>query len=119
MQPLLDGSRDIAPANVGFDRVIRDVPQAREPPLIDGDRECEGLRGVANDEHGVFSFVLPLHDAVEVDERHTAPHRFTQSDVIGMLGIASAVPVPQQAVVADGIVVRPRLTFSHGYGGDA
>jgi len=50
VQPLLHRPRDIAPTNVGFDGVIRCVPQTREPPLVDGDRECEEFRGVADDE---------------------------------------------------------------------
>jgi hypothetical protein len=60
VQTLLDGSRDIPSANVRFGRVIRDIRQTREPALVDGDREGEGFRGIADDEYGVLGFVLPL-----------------------------------------------------------
>jgi hypothetical protein len=51
VQSLLDGSRDVAPTNVSFHRVIRHVPQTCELPLVDGHCECKELRGVADDEH--------------------------------------------------------------------
>ena len=48
-----------------------------------------------------------------------ASHRFPKPDVVGMVGVGSAIPVVQQAVIADGIVVGSRLAFLHRHRGDA
>ncbi len=111
MQSLLHGPRDIAPTNVGFDRIIQYAPQAREPPLVDRDRERERFGGVADDEHRILGFVFPFNDTVEIDERCAPPHRLSKADVVGVIGIGATIPIAEQTVLPDRVIVRARLAF--------
>lgn len=43
---------------------------------------------------------------MEVDERRVALHRQAQADVLVMLGAHPAVPIAEQAIVADRVVMR-------------
>jgi hypothetical protein len=119
VEPLLDGSCDVPPTDVSFNRIICHIAERGKTPFIDTDRERQGLWGIADDEHRIFGFVPSLNDAVKVDQRHSPHHGFSKPHVVWMTGIAPAIAVPEQAVVANSVVVRSRLAFLGRNRGDA
>src|SRR5690606_16873025 len=120
VQPLLEKPRGVPAADLRLADVrCIECAEAGESPLVNADREGQPVRVIADDVDGPLSEIPTLDDTEEVDERHTPLHRQTQSDVVRVLRISAAIPVPEQPVIADGVIVRARFTFFDSFGGDA
>ncbi len=87
---------------------------SRDLPVIDGHCERELLLIVPDDEHGVLSGILALDQSDEVDERKLHLHRKTKSTVVTVRGVGTSVPVVDQAVGPDRVLIRPSLAFFDG-----
>ena len=95
VKSLLHGAGHIASTNIGFNRITLNVAETREASLIYGDRECERLRTISDDENWIFRFVSTFDDAMEVDEWQPAPHRLSEAGVVRMIRIDSPISVAQ------------------------
>ena len=99
--------------------VARRSIEARQLPVVDAHREREAYRVVTHDEHRPRSEVLAGDDAVEVGERRSPGHCQSKAGVVGMVGVTTSIPILQQAVWPEDVVVRSILTRDDGHRGDA
>jgi hypothetical protein len=68
-------------------------------------------RVVADDVDGPLWDVKARNNAVEVDQRHLLFHRESEADIVAVSRVIPSISVTQQAVFAEGIVVRPVFTL--------
>jgi hypothetical protein len=91
--------------------------------LVHCHRERQRGAIVANDVDGVFGCVPARHDAMEIDQGSPFALRRTEADIIGVVGIWSvlraAVPIAEQSILSEGIVVRSLSTLAGGDGRNA
>ena len=74
--------------------------------VVDGDGEGQTGPIVADDEHGPRRDVSPRNHAVKVDQRQAFPHRDTKTLVVRVIRIRAAVPIAQEIVRPEGVVIR-------------
>jgi len=108
-----NGRRDVAPTRtvrvLNSDVYVRGRPGREKQMLriVDGNRHGQARRIIPDDVYGPRRQVLARRDAVKVRERKPTPHRLPQALILWMIGIAPAIPVPQEFVLSESIVVRP------------
>jgi hypothetical protein len=75
--------------------------------IINGNRERQVSRIIADDKDGPRSNISARNNAVEVDQRQLVRHGETETSVVGMIGIRASILVPQETVRPERVVVRP------------
>jgi hypothetical protein len=90
------------------------ISQACKAPFVNTHRKSQMLRIVTDDVDGPFGCVQAWHDPMEVDKRHLALHRQSETDVLMMARIRAAIAVSQQTVVAKRVIVGTRLSLDDG-----
>lgn len=106
VHPLADGAQGIATSRILLHSEACTTCQSQR--LVKRDGECKLLSYITHHEHRSYNKVLTRDDPVEIDQWFLEFHRATQSDVIAVVWIDTAVPVPE-AGVPELIVVWCRL----------
>jgi hypothetical protein len=91
--------------------------------FVYGHRERQRGTIVANDVDGILGGVASCHDAMEIDEGSPQALRRPEASIVGMVGfwpvLGSPIPITEQSILAERIVVRSLLTLASGDGRDA
>lgn len=112
MQPLLELSRGIAPADVGLRGFhVGCGAKTHEPRFVHTDRERQPGWIVSDDVDGPCGLIEAWNDAVKVDERYLACHRETETHVLAVPGVRASIAVSKQAVFPERVVIRGVLAL--------
>jgi hypothetical protein len=119
VETLLGGHRDVsATPDVGV-FLHACLVRLKSASLIHADRESQRTRVVAHDKDGICRLVQAGNEPEEIDKGHLRLHRLPQPNVVGMHRVGSAIPVANQAIATNLIVVWSRLSLLAGSGRDA
>ena len=115
VETLPESAGDVPPAP-DICVVVHHSPGRRSPDvrrIVDDHSECETSGVVADDEHRPCGHVFPGNQPVDIDQRQTLSERESQAPVVGMIRILAPIPVTQEAIRVEAVVI-----FDSGRGSD-
>ena len=91
--------------------------------LINCDGERQPWTIIANNVDGVLGGISARDNSMEVDQRSLQPLRLTEAGIVWVTGfrpvLTAAVPIAEQSILTEGVVVRAILPFENRHSRDA